>query len=409
MMHTQSNGAASAGIGTAGRVFLLCALVAFADGFDTQSIGPAARSIAAALGFETGAFGIVFSASQLGFLLGAACFGTLGDRFGRKRSLIVTITVFAAASLGTAFASSYPVLILLRLAAGVGLGGASPNFISLAASQVSPVQRARIVTFLWAAVPFGGMVGSFASSALLPLFGWQSIFLVGGVAPLLLLPLLAGGLPESRSVRDEGQAPVSPGAVLFGEGRATATIWLWLASFMTWTTLVVTAFWTPLLLQKVGWSDANAALLLALNNLGGVLGVMVTGSLLTWLNPDRALQVALVATSAFLLLVGISTASAVLLPVAVLLAGFFASAAGGAVLAVSAGLYPSASRATGVGWALSFGRLGTIIGPAVIGLVVARQWPTAGIYGLIAMTALTGALCVELLARARTKIRLAPT
>ena len=392
--------------GTAGarlmwRAFALCALVALADGFDTQSIGPAARSMAATLGVEASAFGLVFAASQLGFLVGAAIFGTLGDRFGRKRSLILTSAIFALASLATAFVGSFGALVLLRAMAGVGLGGASPNFISLASEHAPPEQRARIVTWLWAAVPLGGMAGSFASSALLPTFGWPSIFLVGGIAPLLLLPVLAVALPESLDPLLRNKAALSLRQALVDDGRLPATLWLWLASFMTWTTLVVTALWTPLLLQSAGWSDSGAALVLALNNAGGVIGVLVTGALLAWLSAERALLIALTVTGVAVAAIGLATATPALLPAAVLVAGVFASAAGGAVLAVSAGLYLPAARATGVGWALGFGRIGTILGPAVIGFLVARQWPAASIYGAIAVVALTGAVCVRCLMSAR--------
>lgn len=389
---------------SAWRVFALCALVAFADGFDTQSIGPAARAMAATLGVEASAFGLVFGASQLGFLAGAALFGSLGDRFGRKRSLIVTVLIFALASLGTAFAESFGVLVLLRAMAGVGLGGASPNFISLASEHAPAEQRARMVTWLWAAVPLGGMAGSFASSVLLPTFGWPSIFLIGGLGPLLLVPVLAMALPEARATSAPGRSDMSLGQALADGGRLPVTLWLWLASFMTWTTLVVTALWTPLLLQRAGWSDSGAALVLALNNAGGVIGVFVTGLLLTRLSAERALAAALLITAVAVAAIGVATTSPALLPVAVLLAGVTASASGGAVLAVSAGLYPAAARATGVGWALGFGRIGTIVGPAVIGLLVAQQWPVGGIYGAIAMVALTGAGCVRCLIAAQRRI-----
>ena len=231
------------------RAVSLCALVAFLDGFDTQAIGPAGRAIAASLDMPMAALGPVFSASQIGFLLGALGFSSLGDRFGRKRMLVVTTAVFALCSLGTALAPTYEILFAFRLLAGLGLGGASPNFISLASEYAPPAQRARVVTTLWAAVPLGGMVASFASAYTLSHWGWRAIFHIGCIAPLLLVPILLRWLPESRETRPIAEKRPAPAVELFSAGRAVATTWLWLASFMSWTMSVVTAFWTPPLLQ----------------------------------------------------------------------------------------------------------------------------------------------------------------
>lgn len=379
------------------RIFALCALVAFLDGFDTQSIGPAAPAIAHMLGLSSTALGPIFGLSQLGFLIGAILFGAAGDRSGRKRMLILMTALFALATLGTALAFSYPQLLACRLLAGVGLGGASPNFVSLASEFAPPARRARHVTLLWAAVPLGGMAGSFASAAMMQPLGWRAIFLLGAAAPLPLLVLIARLMPESRETGGVRRAPVM---MLFTEGRAERTVWLWLASFMTWTTLVVTAFWTPALLQHAGWSPSAAASMLALNNGGGVIGTLVIGTLIGRLSAQGALRLVLAGAAAFILAMGSLGGHAGLFAFAALLAGFCASGAGGAMLALSANIYPSAARSTAVGWALGFGRIGTILGPMLAGILVTAQWPMAAVYAAIAATALLGALFTHMLARA---------
>src|SRR5258708_27191973 len=182
------------------RVVSLCSLVAFLDGFDTQSLGPAASAITAQIGIKLSAFGLVFSASQVGFLVGALTFSALGDRFGRKRMLIIATAIFAACTLGTAAVGTYGALLGWRLLTGLGLGGATPNFISLASEFSPPAQRPRVVTIMWAAVPFGGMVGSFASAAIIPRFGWQAIFFIGCAAPLILIPVLMSVMPDAQEI-----------------------------------------------------------------------------------------------------------------------------------------------------------------------------------------------------------------
>jgi MFS transporter, AAHS family, 4-hydroxybenzoate transporter len=413
-MTTSDDRTAAAAIAAAGddgrmsalhwRVFLLCASVAFMDGFDTQTLGPAAPAIAAALGMAVSDFGTVFSASQVGYLIGAVVFSALGDRLGRKRMLIVGTIIFSVCSLATALTGSYAMLVGIRFVAGLGLGGATPNFISLASEYSPPAQRQRIVTTLWAAVPFGGMIGSFASSLTLPLFGWRTIFYLGCVLPLLLVPVLWQAMPESRetaglparSDRAAGQGAVT---ALFAERRAWATTWLWLASWMTWTTLVVIAFWTPALLQRAGWSPSAAASALGFLNGGGVLGTVLVGAMLVRIRAHVALMGALLAAAAFIAALGTNPQAATAVIVAAALAGFFSSAAGGSLLAVSADLYPSGARATGVGWALGFGRIGAIVGPIAAGGLVAASWRPEDIYLAVAALPLLGAALVFLLAR----------
>jgi len=386
--------------GLQGRVFALCALVAFLDGFDTQSIGPAAPAIVAALGIKLSAFGSVFSISQIGFLCGSLIFSTAGDRFGRKKILALSTTLFALASLGTALADSLPLLLAARLLAGLGLGGATPNFVGLVSEFSRPDLRTRRVTILWAAVPFGGMAGAFASSAALPTLGWQAMFYLGCAAPMLLVPLLLKLLPESTEAAHRGDDIAA--TRLFADGYALRTSWLWLASFMTWTMLISVAFWTPALLKSAGFTPAAAASVLAFNNAGGVVGTLFIGAAIGR-RPYTALLIAFPAAAALIAGIGLLAGGGAFIPVvsAATLAGFFSSAAAGGILSVSAGLYPGSMRATGVGWALGFGRIGSIVGPMAVGLLVAKAWPVSAIYLSLAFPAAAATLFVALLARRR--------
>src|SRR5437879_1493832 len=194
------------------------------------------------------------------------------------------------------------------------------------------------------------------------------------------------------------------------DGRGAVTAWLWLASCMTWTALIVMAFWTPPLLQKAGWSASAAATVLALNNAGGVIGTILTGATLTRIRPTRALIAALALSGVFVMGIGLSVTNPLLLPICAGVAGFFASAAGGALLAVSAAAYPEAARATGVGWALGVGRIGAVVGPAAAGLLVAANWSTERFYLALAVPFLAAAAFIVVLSRspARTTAPLAP-
>src|SRR6478736_918880 len=178
-------------------IVVLCALVAMLDGADTTSIAIAASTIAGLLNFPVSAFGLVFAAGTLGAMLGAMTFGPLADRFGRKRLLIVSTILFGIFTLLVAHAQSYSTLILYRAIAGLGLGGATPCFLALVSEYVPRQVRGTVVSVLWAAFPLGIMLGGFVKSYLVTAFGWQMIFYVGGVLPLIVAALLTLTLPES--------------------------------------------------------------------------------------------------------------------------------------------------------------------------------------------------------------------
>ena len=168
---------------------------------------------------------------------------------------------------------------------------------------------------------------------------------------------------------------------------------------LMWMTLVGVAFWTPSLLQQVGLSASAAATVLAMNNAGGVIGTILIGACLGKWAVHRVLLLAYLAAAAFIALMGAAGIAFPLLLTAGALAGFFSSAVGGGIIAVSANLYPANVRASAVGWALGIGRLGSIAGPFGTGLLVARSWSVTDIYLVIALPALLSAGLVLLLAR----------
>lgn len=388
---------------SAARVILICALVGFLDGFDTQALSPTAKHIAASLGFPIQDLGLIFSASQIGFLLGALLLGPMGDRYGRKRMLLVTVVMFSLCSLATAVAPSYEALFVIRVLGGIGLGGATPNFVSLASEYAPPAKRDRIVTMMWAAVPLGGMAAALTAGQLMDSAGWRSVFYIGGVAPLLLVPVMARFLPESRETGKVAATRATGGTAdaLFAQGRWQGTMWLWLASFGGWMSLIVTIFWTPTLLAGAGHASGVATSMLALHNVGAITGTLALGALMGRLRPLTALCLALSGSALAILSMGLSIDTLATLSVATLTAGFFGSAGAGALIAVSSGLYPSAIRATGVGFALGAGRIGGFLGPLLTGLVVALAWPATTTYLAIAVPAAIAALAVLMLARWR--------
>ncbi|MBV8911849.1 MAG: MFS transporter, partial [Acetobacteraceae bacterium] len=179
------------------RLLIMCGFIALLDGLDLQAIGLAAPGIIAALHVEPRIFGTVFSAALLGLTLGAAVLGPAADRVGRKRILIASTITFGVFTVSTAQATSFEMLLVFRFLTGLGLGGAMPSFISLASEYVPRKRHALWITLLWAGFPLGGVIGGVLASLLIPRFGWQSVFYVGGITPVVLAVVLIGALPES--------------------------------------------------------------------------------------------------------------------------------------------------------------------------------------------------------------------
>src|SRR3979411_1281175 len=179
------------------RLLLTCAAVLFLDGFDTQAIGYVAPALAREWGLSKGALGPVFSAGLFGLMIGALVFGPLADRIGRKKIIILSTVAFGLGALVTAFVQDVNSLLAIRFLTGLGLGGAMPNAIAMTSEFNPRRRRATMVMIMFCGFSVGAALGGLLAAALIPQFGWRSVFVVGGVAPLLLAPLLALWLPES--------------------------------------------------------------------------------------------------------------------------------------------------------------------------------------------------------------------
>lgn len=378
-------------------VTVLCGLVALLDGFDTQSIAFVAPVIAGAWHRSSASFGPVFGAGLMGLTLGAFILSPVADRFGRKTIILLAMTIFGGFAAATALASSMNELLVYRLLTGFGLGAAMPNIIALT-SEYAPLRlRATLVTIMFCGFPLGSTLGGLISTPLIAAFGWPAIFILGGVLPLLLLPFVAIWLPESarflaakgdvRRVSENSERvggvpaavleePASgmPVLQLFRAGRARVTCLLWLAFFMNLLVMYFLVNWLPSLLRASGQPLEIAILSTSLLNLGGVAGAIVLGRVLDRLSPPLVLGTAYLGAALF---IGVAALGASILPVllpAVFLAGFGVVGAQIGMNAMTAGIYPTAIRATGVGWALGVGRIGAIIGPVAGGLLLADGW-----------------------------------
>ena len=420
------------------RLFALCILVAVLDGIDTQSIGVAAAGIATELAIPLSHFGPVFSAMLLGATIGAVLFGSLADRLGRKRLMVLATFIFAVFTLLTAVVQSLDTLIVVRFLAGMGLGGATPCFLALGSEYAPKRRRQTITALLFAGFPLGAMIGGFLNAFILARYSWHMLFFVGGAAPVVVTVLLALWLPESVSfliargatsskieailrklapglaispdtgfiMSGEPAEPseavqVAPLRRLFTDGRAITTIMLWIMFFLVFGVLTIVALWTPGLLRQAGMPTPDTAKVVGFNGMGALFGMAIGGRLVERFGPVAALAPALLLGAVSVAALG--GVGAAFLPAAVLmvLAGFFVGVAGAGIIALAAMIYPVVARSTGIGWAMGIGRFGQFVGPLVIGALVAAQWSMASMFQAVGVTPVLAALCLFLLRRPR--------
>ena len=405
---------------------ICCALVNLFDGIDTQSIGVAAPFIADGLGIKLANFGPIFSSALVGATIGAATFGQLADRYGRKTLLLIAALIIGVFTVLTALATSVPMLVAFRILAGLGLGGATPCVISLTAEYAPARVRATLVTLMWSSFPLGGMIGGLMNTYLLIHAGWRAIFFIGGVIPLVLVLVLLVYLPESikflvtrrndndgarRIVTRLGVHDVAPAARfvieeerlaggtirhLFTEGRMLGTLFLWVPFFMGFGVLTVVTLWTPTLLKLNGIPPAATAFVIAFNGLGAFIGQSTAGQLMQRFGIMAVLFPAFLAGTAATVLLGYGASSVALAATGIGLVGLFLGMGTAGAIALSALIYPTPIRSTGVGAGMAMGRFGQIVGPLIAGALLGAGWNAAHIMMVIACGGIIGAVFVLL-------------
>ncbi|MFZ0837006.1 MAG: MFS transporter [Xanthobacteraceae bacterium] len=409
-------------------VFLLCALAALMDGYDSVIIGITAPAIAASLALDVKSFGPVFSAANFGFMIGAFVAGPLADRFGRKSILISSVVIFGLFSLLTPLSNSYGHLVAFRFLTGLGLGGASTTFVSLSTEYAPLRVRATIVTLMWTMLPAGNVVGGFLSSAILPAYGWMPVYYVGGTVPIAIALLMLVLVPESigfLAIRNAGRlrlsrivgriAPDLPQLAgttysitedrvagvsirnLFTDGRALMTICFWVVAFCCWLVLITLLAWMVPVLREAGIPISQAPLMIAANSAGAVIGAPIIGRIMDKISPYYVIIIGFLIGAVAVSALGLAVTSVNLFAVCAFVAGFAFGGASAGLMALIAVSYPTSIRATGVGWAIGVSRFGAVVGPVLAGMILASGWSLHAFFGSMGALALIATLFMVIL------------
>jgi MFS transporter, AAHS family, 3-hydroxyphenylpropionic acid transporter len=374
---------------------LICFLIALIEGIDLQSAGVAASGVREHFGLDKSALGMFFSAAILGLLPGGIIGGRLADRVGRKKILIVSVALFGVFSILTAIVTTYNGLLFARFMTGVGLGAALPNLVALASEAVSEKARGRAISLMYCGMPIGGVVISLLASTSLS-EDWKVIFYVGGILPLLVIPLMMWFLPESRAFlatqNQQQNTPQSSFKDLFNQHFRTPTILLWIGYFFTMMVVYMLLNWLPSLFMELGFEKKVANSIMMFFSVGAFLGTVILGVLVDrWKMHNviilmySGIVLGLLALNTFETLYAMYFAAA--------LVGCFTIGGQMVLYALGSQVYPAKIRGTGVGTAMTVGRFGAMAGPAIAGQVLVMG---SGATGLIA-TSIPGIIVAAIL------------
>lgn len=406
-------------------IFGLCFVIVLLDGFDTAAIGFIAPSLVQDWGVTRPALAPVLSAALFGLAAGAMAAGPLSDRVGRKLVLALSVLLFGAACAWSAFASGVTELAILRFITGLGLGAAMPNAVTLMSEFCPDRKRALLTNAMFCGFPLGAALGGFLAAWMIPLWGWRSVLLLGGLAPLLAGLLIILLLPESVRflvARGAGHERirailrhVSPSAdaahafvtreaapadqagggmqVILSQPYVVGTLMLWLTYFMGLVIFYALINWMPLLLRDAGLSAKDATLVSALFPLGGV-GAVLAGWLMDRYNANAVIAACFALTAATIFAIGQSAHDLALLMAVVLGAGLAMNTAQASLPALAAAFYPTRGRATGVAWMMGIGRLGGIAGSFLVAELARLRFGIAGIFGVVALAGIVATLAL---------------
>ncbi len=407
-------------------VLIVCGLVCFIDGFDIFMVGKIAPAIAADFGQPSEAMAFLFVCQQIGLAAGAFLVSPLADRFGRRRMLIWACALFGLITLGSVYAANLTQLALLRGVAGLFMAAGMPMALALISEMTPKRRRSMFVALAMAGYSTGSAASGAVAAWLIDFYGWESGFFIGGIVPLVCIPLLLWFVPESlkfqaeRDARDPGIAAtirrMDGGADLAGgeefvlgsakpqkarlldiflEGRAWMTSLIWAACILSMTNIALLASWLPTFFQDMaGIPIQRFAISAMIAYLGGLAGMLSIGWLMDRFNPTRLIALYYVGLATALVAMAWVPFEAALFVGVLLFWNFVQTGGQGGLNTLITQVYPPRMRSTALGWAGGAGRVGGVIAPLFGAFALAQNFSLQLTLGLAAIGPLTVAALV---------------
>lgn len=408
-------------------IVALCGGVAFLDGLDLISISFVGPVISKSIGFDAQQLGLVFATGLIGLAIGSLLIGPVSDARGRKPALLLSVLLFSVGTLLTAAAGDLRELLACRLLTGIGLGGATPVLLAVVTEACPRRLQAPLSLTMYCGVMMGGLFGAAVCAGLLESHGWTSVMWLGGILPLLYIPVLVRRLPESveylaaRGGQDDqvgrllqGLVPsFRPGAgtrytvarsasspsfrSLFLPAYAPRTLLTTLGLFCSLFSLFLYSSWLPGLLGSRGASTLDGIIATSAGQVGNLIGSLLLARLIMKMSPYRLIAITYV--GAFIGLTGVAHAPVDLqwqVPLNLAI-GFCLAGSQGALMALAPALFPPDVRTRGIGFARGVGQLGATLGPWVAGVMLAWHWGASDLLQLAAVPPLISAVaCIVL-------------
>ncbi len=407
------------------KVLFWCLLIIIFDGYDLIIYGVALPLLMEEWSLTSVQAGFLASAALFGMMFGAMIFGTLSDKIGRKKTIMICVALFSSFTFFGAFASGPMQFAALRFIAGLGIGGVMPICVALTSEYAPKRMRSTLVAIMFSGYAIGGITSALLGSFLVLDFGWEIMFYIAGI-PTLLLPIIWKMLPESlmylvkEKREDEAknivqklapQEKVTPSTTLvldeptkgddapikalFLNRRGFTTIMFWVAFFMCLLMVYALASWLPKLMIQAGYSLGASMLFLFALNIGGMIGAIGGGVLADKFHLKPVLTIMFVAGAIALILLGYNSPQIVLYTL-IAIAG--ATTIGSQILLYTfvAQYYPTAVRTTAMGWASGIGRIGAIVGPILTGALLTLELTHQMNFLFIAIPGIIAAIAIFL-------------
>ena len=403
-------------------LLILGLVILLFDGFDLVIYGAVVPVLMEEWNMSPIEAGALGSYALIGMTIGSMFFGTIGDKIGKKRVIIICVLLFSIFTLILAFANSPFAFGVGRFIAGLGLGGVMPNIVSLMSDYAPKKIKATLITIMCSGYGIGGVLSAVLSMWLIPDFGWRSVFLIGATPLLLIIPIiyLLPDSPPSYIKRNQHKqlglilqkanktfsynekmefqikiesTEKSSVAKLFQNNRGKSTLMFWIVSFMTLLVLYGLNTWLPKIMATAGFPLGSSLMFLMMLNLGGVIGTVIGGWISDRWNAKNVLIIYYILSIVSLSMMGFKPGMG-LFYLLVFIAG--ATSIGSQIIlnAYVTSYYEADIRATGLGWALAIGRVGSILGPTLGGVLLTQNLPVQFNFIAFAIPGLIAVICM---------------
>ncbi len=380
----------------------LCFAINMVDGMDVVIMSYIAPALARDWGIEPDAMGVVFSAGLVGMAVGGIFIAPLADRLGRRKIILTALALMSAGMVASGLAPNLSWLMAARVIVGAGIGTVLAAMAALAAEAAPEGQRDMAVGIVQAGYPLAAVFTGLVAAHALPIYGWQHLLLVAGLATVIMFPLTWAVLPERAAQARQATRKASLPA-LFEGGLRAPTLLLWLGVFAGLMTLYFIVSWIPKLSIEAGLSETNGIYAGALYNFGAFVGTMSMSFLSVRLPLGRIIPAFLLSAAMFMLVFGSIAMSVPLTLLVAFLIGMTLQGGYNGMWPLAAAIYPEDRRATGIGWAVAVGRGGAVIGPLLGGYLMAGQTPLPMLFAAYCVPLVVCALSAGLAARAARK------